>query len=87
MSVVFNFTFVPWFRSVAPYIHLLRGKTVVIGVTGEAIAAGRMPLIAQDMALIKSMACAWYWCTVFARKWTSNCTPKATNRRFHTACA
>lgn len=55
MSVVFNFTFVPWFRSVAPYIHLLRGKTVVVGVTGEAIAHGRMPLIAQDLALIKSM--------------------------------
>ena len=55
MSVVFDFTFVPWFRSVAPYIHLLRGKTVVVGVTGEAIAAGRMGLIAQDLALIKSM--------------------------------
>ena len=26
MSAVFNFTFVPWFRSVAPYIHTHRGK-------------------------------------------------------------
>jgi amino-acid N-acetyltransferase len=55
MSVVFDFTFVPWFRSVAPYIHMHRGKTVVVGVTGEAIAAGKLPLIAQDLALIKSM--------------------------------
>ena len=31
MSTVFNFTFVPWFRSVAPYIHTHRGKTFVVG--------------------------------------------------------
>ncbi|HAX21097.1 MAG TPA: amino-acid N-acetyltransferase [Hydrogenophaga sp.] len=55
MSNVFNFTFVPWFRSVAPYIHKLRGSTVVVGVAGEAIAAGKLPLIAQDLALIQSM--------------------------------
>jgi amino-acid N-acetyltransferase len=55
MSTVFNFTFVPWFRSVAPYIHMHRGKTFVVGVTGEAIAAGKMPSIAQDLALIQSM--------------------------------
>ncbi len=34
MSVIFNFTFVPWFRSVAPYIHLHRGKTFVVGMFG-----------------------------------------------------
>jgi amino-acid N-acetyltransferase len=55
MSNVFNFTFVPWFRSVAPYIHKLRGSTMVVGVAGEAIAAGKLPLIAQDLALIQSM--------------------------------
>ena len=55
MSTVFNFTFVPWFRSVAPYIHMHRGKTFVVGVAGEAIAAGKMPSIAQDLALIQSM--------------------------------
>jgi amino-acid N-acetyltransferase len=32
-----------------------RGKTFVVGVTGEAIAAGKMPSIAQDLALIQSM--------------------------------
>ena len=42
MSTVFNFTFVPWFRSVAPYIHMHRGKTFVVGVAGEAIAAGKL---------------------------------------------
>ncbi|MDA7417586.1 amino-acid N-acetyltransferase [Xenophilus arseniciresistens] len=55
MSAVFNFTFVPWFRSVAPYIHMHRGKTFVVAVAGEAIAAGKLPAIAQDLALIQSM--------------------------------
>ncbi len=55
MSTVFNFTFVPWFRSVAPYIHMHRGKTFVVGIAGEAIAAGKLPHIAQDLALIQSM--------------------------------
>lgn len=55
MSAVFNFTFVPWFRSVAPYIHTHRGKTFVVAMAGEAIAAGKLPQIAQDLALIQSM--------------------------------
>jgi amino-acid N-acetyltransferase len=55
MSTVFNFTFVPWFRSVAPYIHMHRGKTFVVGIAGEAIAAGKLAHIAQDLALIQSM--------------------------------
>ncbi len=55
MSNVFNFTFVPWFRAVAPYIHMHRGKTFVVGVVGEAIAAGKLAAIATDLALIQSM--------------------------------
>src|SRR3954451_15824567 len=55
MSAVFNFTFVPWFRSVAPYIHMHRGKTFVVAIAGEAIAAGKLQHIAQDLALIQSM--------------------------------
>jgi amino-acid N-acetyltransferase len=55
MSAVFNFTFVPWFRSVAPYIHKHRGKTFVVGIAGEAIAAGKLQHLAQDLALIQSM--------------------------------
>lgn len=55
MSSVFTFTFVPWFRSVAPYIHKFRNQTFVVGVCGEAIAAGKLPNLAQDLALIQSM--------------------------------
>jgi amino-acid N-acetyltransferase len=55
MSNVFNFTFVPWFRSVAPYIHKHRGDTLVVGIAGEAIAAGKLQNLAQDLALIQSM--------------------------------
>ena len=55
MSTVFNFTFVPWFRAVAPHIHLHRGKTFVVAVVGEAIAAGKLGHIATDLALIQSM--------------------------------
>lgn len=55
MSAIFNFTFVPWFRSVAPYIHMHRGKTFVLGMAGEAVAAGKLHHIAQDLALIQSM--------------------------------
>jgi amino-acid N-acetyltransferase len=52
---VFDFTFVPWFRSVAPYIHMHRGKTFVVGMLGEAVAAGKLAAIATDLALIQSM--------------------------------
>ncbi len=55
MSNVFHFTFVPWFRSVAPYIHMHRGKTFVVALAGEAIAAGKLANLAQDLALIQSM--------------------------------
>ncbi|QIL43917.1 amino-acid N-acetyltransferase [Acidovorax sp. HDW3] len=55
MSTVFNFTFVPWFRSVAPYIHKFRHQTFVIGLPGEAIAAGKLQVIAQDLAMIQAM--------------------------------
>ena len=37
MTSVFNFTFVPWFRSVAPYIHKFRNQTFVVGMAGEAL--------------------------------------------------
>jgi amino-acid N-acetyltransferase len=32
-----------------------RGKTFVVGIAGEAIAAGKLPNLAQDLALIQSM--------------------------------
>ncbi|MBP6224071.1 MAG: amino-acid N-acetyltransferase [Rhizobacter sp.] len=55
MSLVFPHTFVPWFRSVAPYIHAHRSKTFVVAIAGELIAAGKLSAFAQDLALIHAM--------------------------------
>ena len=55
MSLVFPHTFVPWFRAVAPYIHAYRGKTFVVGVAGEAIAAGKLNAFVQDLAILQAM--------------------------------
>jgi amino-acid N-acetyltransferase len=55
MSLVFPHTFVPWFRSVAPYIHAYRGKTFVVALAGEGIAAGKLPSIAQDLSILQAM--------------------------------
>ena len=55
MDLVFPHTFVPWFRSVAPHIHAYRGKTFVVGITGEAIAAGKLNALVQDLAILHAM--------------------------------
>ncbi|HSM20677.1 MAG TPA: amino-acid N-acetyltransferase [Rubrivivax sp.] len=55
MSLVFPHTFVPWFRAVAPYIHAYRGKTFVVGLAGEAIAAGKLETFVQDLALLHAI--------------------------------
>jgi amino-acid N-acetyltransferase len=55
MSLVFPHTFVPWFRSVAPYIHAHRGKAFVVAMAGELAAAGRLPTFAQDLAILHAM--------------------------------
>ncbi len=55
MSLVFPHTFVPWFRSVAPYIHAYRGKTFVVALAGEAIAAGKLNHIVQDLSILHAM--------------------------------
>ena len=55
MSLVFPHTFIPWFRAVAPYIHAYRGKTFVVGVTGELIAAGKLNAFVQDLAILHAM--------------------------------
>jgi amino-acid N-acetyltransferase len=54
-SLVFPHTFVPWFRAVAPYIHAYKGKTFVIGLAGEAIAAGKLSAFVQDLAILHAM--------------------------------
>lgn len=55
MSLVFPHTFVPWFRSVAPHIHAYRGKTFVVALAGEAIAAGKLNVFVQDLAILHAM--------------------------------
>jgi amino-acid N-acetyltransferase len=55
MSVVFPHTFVPWFRAVAPYIHAYRGETFVIGLCGEAVAAGKLSAFVQDLSILHAM--------------------------------
>lgn len=55
MSLVFPHTFVPWFRAVAPHIHAYRGKTFVVAMAGELIAAGKLSPFAQDLAILHAM--------------------------------
>jgi amino-acid N-acetyltransferase len=55
MSLVFPHTFVPWFRAVAPHIHAYRGKTFVVAIAGELIAAGKLGAFAQDLAILHAM--------------------------------
>lgn len=55
MDLIFPHTFVPWFRSVAPYIHAYRGKTFVVALVGEAIAAGKLNSFVQDVAILHAM--------------------------------
>ena len=55
MSLVFPHTFVPWFRSVAPYIHAYRGKTFVVAMAGEGLAAGKLSAVSQDLAILQAM--------------------------------
>ena len=55
MSLVFPHTFVPWFRAVAPYIHAYRGKTFVVAVAGEMIAAGKLNAFVQDLSILHAM--------------------------------
>jgi amino-acid N-acetyltransferase len=55
MNLVFPHTFVPWFRAVAPYMHAYRGKTFVVAMAGELIAAGKLNAFVQDLAILHSM--------------------------------
>ncbi len=47
--------FVQWMREVAPYIHAFRGKTFVVGIAGELIAAGHLNHLVQDLSLLNAM--------------------------------
>jgi len=50
-----NEQFVAWLRQVAPYIHAFRGRTFVIAVPGELVAAGQMNALIQDLSLLHAM--------------------------------
>jgi amino-acid N-acetyltransferase len=40
---------------VAPYIHAYRGKTFVVALAGEAIAAGKLSSFVQDLSILHAM--------------------------------
>ena len=48
-------SFVAWLRSVAPYVHAFRGKTFVVAFPGELVAAGGLPVLAQDLSLLHAL--------------------------------
>ncbi|HOA95074.1 MAG TPA: amino-acid N-acetyltransferase [Quisquiliibacterium sp.] len=47
--------FVHWLRTVAPYIHAFRGKTLVVAFPGELVMARRLNALVQDISLLKAM--------------------------------
>jgi amino-acid N-acetyltransferase len=47
--------FVPWIRGAAPYIHALRGKTLVIAFGGEVVADETFLGIVHDLNLLHSL--------------------------------
>jgi len=50
-----NNNHVDWFRHSAPYIHALRGRTMVILFGGEAVASNGFTHLIQDVALLGSL--------------------------------
>src|SRR5437764_796011 len=48
-------SFVPWIRASAPYIHALRGKTLVIAFGGEVVADENFLGIVHDLNLLHSL--------------------------------
>ncbi|GGY02423.1 amino-acid N-acetyltransferase [Paludibacterium paludis] len=47
--------FVLSFREAAPYINAFRGKTFVLAVSGETVAEGHFPGLAQDINLLTTL--------------------------------
>jgi amino-acid N-acetyltransferase len=83
MSLVFPHTFVPWFRAVAPYIHQYRGKTFVVALCGEAIAAGKLNAFAQDLAILHAMGVKIVLVHGFRPQVTEQLAAKGQTSRFH----
>lgn len=51
-----NQEFVSWFRQAAPYIHAHRGRTFVVQVSGDVVAAENFAHFIHDLALLNSLA-------------------------------
>jgi amino-acid N-acetyltransferase len=83
MSLVFPHTFVPWFRAVAPYIHAYRGKTFVVALAGEAIAAGKLNTFVQDLAILHAMGIKLVLVHGFRPQVTEQLAAKGHVSRFH----
>ena len=83
MSLVFPHTFVPWFRSVAPYIHAYRGKTFVVALAGEAIAAGKLNAFVQDLAILHAMGIKLVLVHGFRPQVNEQLAAKGQASRFH----
>jgi amino-acid N-acetyltransferase len=83
MSVVFPHTFVPWFRAVAPYIHAYRGKTFVVGLAGEAIAAGKLNTFVQDLSILHAMGVHLVLVHGFRPQLAEQLAAKGQASRFH----
>jgi amino-acid N-acetyltransferase len=83
MSLVFPHTFVPWFRAVAPYIHAYRGKTFVVALAGEAIAAGKLNNFVQDLAILHAMGLKLVLVHGFRPQVTEQLAAKGHVSRYH----
>ncbi len=83
MSLVFPHTFVPWFRAVAPYIHAYRGKTFVVALAGEAIAAGKLNTFVQDLAILHAMGIKLVLVHGFRPQVTEQLAAKGHVSRYH----
>ena len=83
MSLVFPHTFVPWFRAVAPHIHAYRGKTFVVAVAGELIAAGKLSSFAQDLAILWAMGIKLVLVHGFRPQVNEQLKAKGHESRFH----
>ena len=78
LSLVMNTSpgFVADFREAAPYIHYLRGKTLVIGITDSLLEGDTLNRLAADFHLLV-WACASCW--YMARAIFSTASPPTDN--------
>jgi amino-acid N-acetyltransferase len=83
MSLVFPHTFVPWFRAVAPYIHAYHGKTFVVAMAGELVAAGKLNTFVQDLSILHAMGIKLVLVHGFRPQVTEQLAAKGQVSRFH----